>query len=519
MFEPRVISTTDVPPALAPLDRIVVAYVALPLFIFLVGWFEWWVAAILVLCSAYALRTNFIRWNERAARAPITTQQIAIAVIAGCAWTVLGGSDHLFFANMDWHVRDAVLHDLVVSAWPVGYGLHDGRETLLRAPLGYYLPAAIIGKAAGISAAYIALLAWTAMGACLFLLQVLSLVEKRISAALVALGVVILFSGADIVGELLNDGPQFRMHWDLPTHIEWWAGSYQYSSMTTQLFWVPNHALSGWLMIGLLFRCDARSDLDSLLPMLMVAVALWSPLTALGLVPFVAWRVAVGIFRHHWLRLLDPRIWAPSLIVGLAVSAYLTLAAATVSHGSSLSGWDSDDAVMSLLRQMQFFILEAGLIGLAIWLIRPSAELTIALLVLALLPALSLGPNNDLVMRTSIPALTVLAINAFTALLDKSQQQKIVQKKAFLTALLLVGAMTPVAELARALIFPVWPVNLTATLIGADCGGFAPHYVAEMEGQVVTHVLRQPTQLPLGPLGPESCNNPANEIVYRRYGP
>jgi len=32
-------------------------------------------------------------------------------------------------------------------------------------------------------------------------------------------------------------------HWDVTKHLEWWAGRYQYSSMTTQLFWVPNHAL------------------------------------------------------------------------------------------------------------------------------------------------------------------------------------------------------------------------------------------------------------------------------------
>jgi hypothetical protein len=31
--------------------------------------------------------------------------------------------------------------------------------------------------------------------------------------------------------------------------------------------------------------------------------------------------------------------------------------------------------------------------------------------------------------------------------------------------------------------------------------------------------LRQPNRLALGPLGPESCRNPASEIAYRRYPP
>jgi len=504
--------------ALAPLDLLAIGYLTLPLFIFLIGWFEWWAAAIFVVLSAYALRPMF-SGRGGARLPPLTLQQVAIAVGIGCAWTVLGGTDHLFYANFDWHVRDAVFHDLVVSHWPVGYGMHNGHETLLRAPLGFYLPAAVVGKATSLSVGYVALMLWTASGAVLFLLQILSLAEARVRAAFLSVVVVVLFSGADIVGELLNDGPRFRSDWDIAMHLEWWAGTYQYSSVTTQLFWVPNHAFAGWLIIGLLYRCGLTSDLEVILPVLLVTAALWSPLTALGLVPFVAWRAAEHLFKERSMKLLHPKNWLPALIVGLAVAAYLTLSAGGVPKGSVLAAWSSGDAVMSLLRQVQFFILEAGLIGLAIFLIRPSIELIIALTVLALLPAVYLGPNNDLAMRGSIPALIVLAISAFRALLDKSQQPRMWQKKAFLAVMLLVGAMTPIAELSRAIIFPVWPINFQATLIGADCGGYAPHYVAELGGQIITHVLREPYRLALGPLGPESCYNPAMEIMGRRYPP
>lgn len=503
---------------LAPLDRLAIGYLTLPLFIFLIGWFEWWAASLLAACSVYALRPLYRKWDAPA-RATVTAQQLVVAVLIGCAWSVLGGTDHLFYANVDWHFRDAVLHDLVVSHWPVGYGLLEGRETMLRAPLGYYLAAALVGKATSLPLAHVALLVWTAVGAVLFLLQIMSLVENKPGAQLLAAAVVVLFSGADIVGALLNEGPRFRTMWDLPMHLEWWAGSYQYSSMTTQLFWVPNHALGGWLFIGLLYRCGLAGDLELLLPFLLAAAALWSPLCALGLVPFVLWRAAEYFFKSHSLRWLHPQNWLPALVVGVAVSAYLTMAAGAVPKGSSLSDWASDDAIMSLLRQLQFFVWEAGLIGLAVALIRPSIELFIALAVLAVLPAVYLGPNNDLVMRASIPALTVLAISAFKALLDATPQPKVVRKKAFLAVLLLVGAMTPISEISRAIIFPVWPVNYTATLIGANCGGFPPHYVAELGGQHITQVLRPPSRLALGPLGRESCNNPASEITYRRYPP
>lgn len=503
---------------LAPLDRLAISYLNLPLFIFVIGWFEWWAATLLVACSAYALRPLYMNWGAPV-RSTVSSRQLVIAVVIGCGWTVLGGTDHVFFANIDWYVRDAVLHDLVVSHWPVGYGLHEGHETLLRAPLGFYLTAALVGKATSLSFAYVALLAWTAIGAILFLLQMMSLVENKPGAQLLAVAVVVFFSGADIVGQLLNAGPGFRTMWDLPMHLEWWAGSYQYSSMTTQLFWVPNHAFGGWLIIGLLYRCGLASDLELLLPILLAAAALWSPLTALGLVPFVVWRMAEHVFKGHSLKLLHPQNWLPALIVGVVVSAYLTMAAGAVPKGSNLAGWESGDAIMSLLRQTEFFLLEAGLIGLAIALIRPSVELYIALAVLAVLPAVYLGPNNDLVMRASIPALTVLAIGAFNALLDEKQQTNIFRKKALLGVLLLFGAMTPISEMSRAVIFPAWPINYQATLIGTNCGGFPPHYVAEIAGQRIMQVLRAPSRLALGPLGPESCDNPARDITYRRYPP
>jgi len=125
-----------------------VLYLVLPLPIFLFGWLKLWIAAPLVLGTAYSLRSLAAPLPAGAERWPVCGTHLAVAAVVGCAWTACGGTGHLVFAKADWHVRDAVLHDLVTGRWPVGYGLLDGWETLLRAPLGYYLPAALIGKCA-----------------------------------------------------------------------------------------------------------------------------------------------------------------------------------------------------------------------------------------------------------------------------------------------------------------------------------------------------------------------------------
>lgn len=499
---------------LTGLDRLVVAYLILPLLIFLWGWYVPWVAAPLLGCVAYAL---FVGLRHRPTGVPtdspgaVSGWAVAVAVAAGSIWAVLGGTDHWVFANPDWHMRDALLHDLVVGRWPVGYGEHEGVSTLLRAPLAYFLPAAVVGKVAGLPVAHLALLIWTATGASLFLLEVASIAPSRVGAMAAVVVIVMLFSGLDLVGTLIDVGPNDRTGGHFGTHLEWWAGLYQYSSMTTQLFWVPNHAFGSWLTIGLLARHRRDGAIDALLPMILVAIALWSPFAAVGCLPFVVWHGLSTLRRDRAYQLLHPRVWAPALLVGVVVSGYLTFDAATVS--ARWAGSRGDSALMLLMRHLQFYLLEAGLIGIALLRLRRSAEISIALVILAVLPFAVMGPGNDLVMRASIPSLTVLAIACALALVEPLPGG-VIRPKLALAGLLAIGAVTPLHEIARSFELPVWPINQQATLVEADCGHYPPHYIARLSDAPITRVLRAPQPLVPGPVRAANCDNPAYFFMW-----
>jgi hypothetical protein len=514
MFQGRFDTTTA--RSLDALDRWVIAYLVLPLALFVVGWLHWWVAAVLVACMAYALRPLWDRRGDPSSTASVSRLHFAMAICIGAGWTVFGGAGHLLFANMDWHIRDAVLHDLVTSSWPVGYGELDGRQTVLRAPLAFYLPAAAVGKLAGLAAADLAMALWTALGTCLFLLQVLTLFPSRFAVSAMAAAVVVFFSGFDIIGWLLNYGGRFRDNWNIAMHLEWWAGSYQYSSMTTQLFWVPNHALGGWLIIGLLFR-DRATLLNPLLPIVLVSAALWSPLSAVGAAPFVIWRLCETLFKDRSVGLLHPRVWGPSLIVGVVVVAYLVLDPSRISKGLAVAGKLHAAVSGELLRQLQFFMLEAGILGFAILAIRQSSEVVLSLVILAVLPLVYLGPANDLVMRASIPSLTVLAIGAGLALAGDGGGRRKIAKKGLLGCCLVIGAVTPIAEFARAAVLPVWPQNRNATIVAADCGNFPPHYIARLGDEAVVQLLRSPHPVSPDREGPTACINPAYILMHARH--
>ena len=474
------------------LDRLAVGYLTAPLFIFLFGWFEPWAALPLAGLAVHSLRPLVAALPAGGARLPVGTLQFAIAAAIGCAWTVFGGTEHWVFANADWHIRDAVLHDLVLGQWPVSYRALDGQELLLRAPLGFYMPAALIGKAAGLLAAHAAMALWTAAGAILFLLQVLSRVPPRLGPTLTAAAVIVLFSGFDAVGTLLNV-PGAAAQWDITRHLEWWAGRYQYSSMTTQLFWVPNHALGGWLLVGLLLRAPpGRAAVDGVLPMAVAATALWSPLTAVGIAPFVLRRLWSVSRRERSFRLADPRVWAPAAAVGVAVSAYLTLDAGDIPKRWIIggNGTAAAELAMDAARHAEFFLLEAGFIGLAILAIRRSGTVVLALGILALLPLYSFGAWNDFDMRVSIPSLAVLAVGACLALLQPATGAVDGAKKVVLASLLCIGAVTPLQEFARAAVLEPWPINLDSTLIDVTCGREFPHYLARLGNHGLARILR-----------------------------
>jgi len=231
------------------------------------------------------------------------------------------------------------------------------------------------------------------------------------------------------------------------------------------------------------------------------------------------------------LRLADWRVWAPTLAVGVVVAAYLTLDAGTIPRGWTIGRSGFGAAVTrDLARHAEFFVLEAGLIGAAILAIRPAREVVLALAILALLPLASFGAANDFVMRVSIPSLAVLAIAACRALTGtvsgRGEPDRVATvpapgralrlKRGILAAFLAVGAVTPFQEFARAAVLARWPINLDATLIGAACRVYPPHYVARLDGQAITRALRAPHALPLGPQGAASCANPALAIQKLR---
>ncbi len=467
------------------LDVLAIVYIALPSFFYLGGWvapaYGIPAAAVLALCVALSFTRAFVSTR----RFRILPTAIALGVAA--LWTTLGGVGHFVYANADWIVRDAALLDLVRNPWPVVYDAVSGQAALmLRAPIGFYLPAAAIGKLLGIRVAELALLAWTVLGVFLtFMLMQRD--HPRASQLLARLAVFMLFSGMDIVGWMTHHNP-----YSIGEHLEWWAYLFQYSSHTTQLFWVPNHALPGWISIAWLLGYQGKS-LPIGLAILMVALTpLWSPLTAIGLAPIFGVAIVAELVRKRngssLVALVDLRVVGAVLICCALVYPYLLLGSETIGSGfTSRVPWVGEDF---LPRYVEFVLFEFALFAtLLLWRHGFEPLLVSAVAVLLLLPLYRFGGANDLAMRASIPALALLAIRLGDWLSTPVAQTRDARARVFAVALLAIGAVTPLMEIARVFIEPRWDMDTRHSVLEVTHGR-APHYLTPRDQSWANRFLR-----------------------------
>jgi hypothetical protein len=388
----------------------------------------------------------------------IPPRRLAVCLLIAFCVLLLGGEGHVFYANDDWQVRDAVLADMIRWPWPFAYaGL--GAPQMLRAPLGMYLLPALLGKALGMKAASYALLVRNTL-----LLGVLlalgSLLFATPRARRIALAVVVAFSGMDTIALLLVR-PDLLL--PLDGHIEAWAPQLQYSSAITLAFWVPQHAVSGW--IGGLFFLLWRRGLVPLGALLSVVplCLLWSPLGAIGTLPFalLAGVQAIASRRVRWPDILLP---AASVLLAVPSLAYLGADAGKVGFGI-VPIPPIRYILFEAVEVVPVLALAAALGGAQAY---GKATLLTVALCLALLPFVMLGKNDDFVMRASIPSLLILSVIAAKQIAETARSAL----RTRLIIVLSIGALTPAREVYRAILYRATPFP-ACDLAASGTAGFS----------------------------------------------
>lgn len=476
------------------IDRLTLAglaYLALPNILFLATWVRPVAGVPILIALAFTLWSqSTIRASKEAARYP-SPSAIWVAIVVAGIWTAFGGAGHIGFANLDWRTRDAVYGDLIRYSWPVTYQLQDGAVGVLRTAMAYYLPAASLAKLFGTGLADAFLYIWTAIGTAIFLLLLpISRLRNGLQWTL-PLVCVVMFSGMDALGSWIDN--LFLWPW-FPDHIEWWAQRFQYSSMSTQLFWVPNHALAAWIAAALLFRHRNHAGCANLAVFMLALLPLWSPFSALGFAPFVVWAIWGRRRKAKGSPLSLPTI-ATAAVLAYISGRFITTGTTNIALGTTLHTGANNDVGDFFWYYVLFVLLEFG--ALILILAKRSKAygdlLALAGIILLALPFAKLGPGNDIVMRSSIPALAFLCLITVNVV-AKPTFLKLEHRATsmLLIAILAAGSVTAIHEMARTLMNERWSANYEKTLREQSHGKLPRHYVGTFDQADLKWLLKEP---------------------------
>ena len=504
------------------------AYVSLPVAVFLVGWlWPGWAAvmtaALVAGLVAMARRFRAVATTPREER-PVSGAAVAMGALAVVVVVGLSGPGGFGVQTWDWAKHNAILKDLVEQPWPVAYA--TGRdEVALTYYVAYYLPAALAGKLAGWRAANVALFAWTAIGCVLAMLWLVVLSGAPVWRCL---AIFVLFSGLDVVGAIAWSSRWSMRRWPNDFHLEWWAGHWTYPGNVTLIAFAPHQATAGWLLTGL--TIDGLRRYPARFPLVMAGGLglLWSPFVTVGLMGFaaLAWTLQ-PTHRETLSRMARDIANLAGAMIGLVVAFYLLsryhptglperyhtppdrILAGALALVPGQMPWRDFVADYTVFVLLEFLVLAMLLAAIHRGRRADLRVLIAATIVLIVLPFLTYGRYNDLVMRASIPALFVLQLFA-------AQAPGVLPRRPLLhgavVAVLVVGAAYPMnmlrlsaaAVVRRGALVRIPPRRQVADLFEQQLGlreryFFIGQYVGALDSPFFRYLARQPVAVPKGP--------------------
>ena len=403
---------------------IVGAYLIIPIIVFFLGYLKLPIGILLSLAVA-ALLVLAIRDCNSNPDGLKTDHSLAfpikfliISAVFALIVTVLSGVGEFVWSTYDHAFRRATMNDLVSYSWPIVYdpSTQTNPEVIEQMtsfePQGfvYYLTfwmiPAVVGKIAGITAANIALVIWTAIGITLILMGTAFYIKKTSYAIHF---VYLVFAGIDAIPFVLN-----QCFFHIQGHGFWLDGCMPfmaYVSNFVQLQDVFNQAVPSFLILLLLLIGKNNRSTGTVASLIFA----YSPWATLGmLVPaFIQLLRKENLSSDKKQNLKNVlgigNIAMPIVMLLVYGSFYLSKKEVTSIKGFTFTFYDS--LWLYILAYIVLIVIE----------VLPSAGLVFsqqkknplfwgAVITLLLLPLYRVTKANDFIMRCSMPALACLSL-------------------------------------------------------------------------------------------------------------
>jgi hypothetical protein len=257
-----------------------ILYLLIPPVLFLLTWIHLWIGIPCVLFIVfYTWKT--IRERDISNDEPfIYLPTILLCLIISIALNYVLGIGEFRPQTYDFQANNFKYYDLITHQLPVYY---PEQKTYLCYYTGYYLPSALLAKVFGIETCRYFSFVWSVLGMWLVFMWISTFTRKNIIGLLTN---VLLFANAWFVIKLLMNLEYFQEYLQ-PYYIQ----LNQFKLITTSLIrnyaWATQHTIPACLGVCILIEnFKYKTDFKYLLLMLL-STLFWSPLTAVGLFPFV----------------------------------------------------------------------------------------------------------------------------------------------------------------------------------------------------------------------------------------
>ena len=426
-------------------------YIALPLFLLFI----------------YAIYTGYFKKNCFKFNNLINNKKIVFVILLfAFFWCYFAGLGGLWYQSSDYHWRNAIFRDLIIHNWPLYYQSYDFAIVYY---IGHWLPVALCTKIFLLISTDVAffignifLLLYSAFGIFLVFVHVLKAAEvKTYSKVCLAILMMIMFSGMDIIGVLYPTSlmnPNFISEY---MHLEWWSIE-QFSSFTTILFWVFNQGIIAWLTT-LMFYNNKNKIED--FGVIAICCFFCSPLPFMGLLPFLlvyAINFIFKVYKQGTIKKHIATIFSVQNIISILLVSPIICLYFISNHSIEINGIVNsvtnnnvvpitsvyDFNFLSLI--VYFFILEVGIYFILISK-QYKYELLyyIAFVFLLLCPFIRIGYGIDFCMRASIPSILILFVMIIKFLFNYYNFRKYRIRYMILCCCLIIGSFTPVIEFSR----------------------------------------------------------------------
>lgn len=450
-------------------------YIALPFLIFAAGWMKIYIAIPTIIIVGYCLWKIYQEadkmWIPEITKDNIIKICFIVFVIA--MWVYMSGIGKFVFQNPDHTARNTIFNLLVERKWPVkNYDILPRNAGALQATgliyyIGYWLPSAIVGKLFGLRIGYYAQAAWAVLGISLVYYFIC---EKAKKVIIWPLWIFIFFSGLDIIGVWITDTDvtAYVNIW----HLEWWGTPYQFSSMTTQLFWVFNQAIPAWICTMLVYAQKNNRNL--------VFIAGCSLLTStfpfIGILLIITFVCLTRNYEETRISSKVSRVEKVKIHIGCVIKDTCTiqniLGGGTIGILSflylkgNLSGAvkmheDPNNFMLqnSLPKLVLFLLLELLIFAVLLYKYNKDNKLYYFIfMMLCIIPVIKVGYGTDFCMRVSIPFLFIIMLWCMDTL-SKAWRERGYVLFAGMCFVLLLGSMTPLMELKRTWTYTYQRIN------------------------------------------------------------